>query len=226
MAHLQAYLKEHMRWPTEQRIKLGPTMTRLVTEALTKHYRLRVNVEMTSRSSGHAGTHTITLPYKGARLGMIYHEIAHVYCHQIYKERSGHTGKFWNALGIIYSQSKYLIKDILLKAKTQSKEESEAMIKAQQKVIARVMQVADRKEAAKILKATSAYKIAKVQAKIKKLESRVKRINTTLKSYRRSLVHLQRYQTIKSQKDAPQIEAIAITAHSTEPPQSLPEVKP
>lgn len=210
MSWLKAYQKEHNRWPVEQKIRLGSTMTRLVTEALAKHYGLRVRVEMTNRSSGHAWSHTIALPYKGARLGMIYHEIAHVYCNQKYQERCGHTGKFWNALGVIYSQGKFLIKDILLKAKADAKLESQAMIEAQQRVIAKTLKAADRKNEAKILKATSEYKIAKVQAKIKKLESRAKCINTKLKSYRRSLVHLQRYQSIKRQEIAPVIEAQAV----------------
>lgn len=209
MSWLKAYQKERDRWPYEHKIKLGPTMTRLVAEALAKHYQLLVRVELTNRSNGHAWSHAIRLPYKGASLGMVYHEIAHVYCHQKYQENCGHTGKFWNALGIIYSQGKFLIKDILLKAKADTELESQAMVKAQQRMIAKAEKTADRKEAAKRLKATSEYKIAKVQAKIKKLESRAKRINTTLKSYRRSLVHLQRYQSIKRQEIGPVIEAVS-----------------
>lgn len=216
MAWLKAYQREMDKWPTEQKIKLGPTMTRLVTEALAKHYNLKVRVELTNYSWGHAWSHKIVLPYKGAKLGMIYHEIAHVYCQQIYGERCGHTGRFWNALGIVYSQSKYLIKDILLKAKADTELESQAMVTAQQRLIAKTMKAAERKNEAKIRKATSEYKIAKIQAKIKKLESRAKRIQTTLKSYRRSLVHLQRYQTIKRQEIDPKIEAQPLPINPTE----------
>lgn len=206
MAYLKAYRTENLRWPNEQRIKLNSVMTRLVTEALIKHYQLRANLEMTNRSSGHAWNYLIVLPARGCSLGMIYHEIAHVYCYQKYGGNGGHTGKFWNALGVIYSQGKFLIKDILLGSKRKADQERQEMIAAQQRVIAKTMKSIERKEYAKVLKATSEYKIAKVQAKIKKLESRMKRMTTTLKSYRRSLVHLQRYQTIKQQKDTPQIE--------------------
>lgn len=190
---LKAYRTEWERYKWEWRIKLGPRFSALATETIAKIFDLRVRVELVNRSRGTCDGWRITLPYSGCSLGMVLHEIAHAYDRQKYHS-SGHTGTFVNSRGVVFHHSRVRIKELLLKVKAQIDLEAiEARANAE-RLAKREMAQAERKQNLRQIKDSRGYRIAKAEARIKRLESKAKRLQTMLRTARRSLSALRRYE--------------------------------
>lgn len=200
---LEAYRKEWTQFPREQKIQLGCRMAQLVAYELGRRFDIySLHVDMTNRSSGHAWSNRIALPYKGCSLGMIIHELAHVYNYQKYRKH-GHTGTFKNALSLIYHHSRPMMKEILLKAKATIEQEQRVFQEESRKMAIKIQSKMEREKKDKELKASRSYRIRHIEERIKNLESRKKRIETIIKSAKRSLVHLRRYESLSQQKQTP-----------------------
>ena len=190
---LKAYYREWDTYRWEWRIKLSPRFSALVAEEVAKYFNLRVRVDLTNTSRGTCDGWNICLPYKGCKLGMILHEVAHAYNRQRYRG-DGHTGTFVNAQGIVFSQSRVRIKDILLKVKAQIDQEKLEQHKIAQRLAAKEIATAERKQKSREIKSSRGYRIAKTEEKIRRLESKLKRLQTRIRTARRSLSHLKRWE--------------------------------
>lgn len=210
MRMLKAYFDERAKYPRERKIMIRPEYRILLVEKLCKRFTIenvRVDLKLRRPLSGRAWPSeyrpviALPAPRHNVSLGTVYHEIAHLFNYAKWKG-TGHTGTFWEALHSVYAFSKPELPRIFQEIRAELANRKIETSKA----LARIQKQAERKQVTKELKKTSAYKIEHLQKRIKKLESRKKRIETLLKSARRSLVYLQRYQTIKQQKDTPKIE--------------------
>lgn len=212
MGNLKVYQWEREKYPAEQKI-LVPVNERVpLTMAIAKHLNIPVRqVSLRRRNGGGQywgdGVILLPVPDKECSLGTIYHELAHALNHRRNGEH-GHTGQFKNCVGLVYSFANADLEQIWTKVRSDLSLQHTEAVKVQEHMMARASKVAMRRLEQKALKATSSYKIAKVEAKIKRLESKAKRIENLLKSYRRSLVHLRRYETIRNKKYVPEIESL------------------
>lgn len=182
MAYLQAYREEHEKYPTEQKIKLSARMAALVTDALARLHGLKLlAIKTESRTVGHAYNYGVNLPANHCTLGLVLHELAHVYNHQRY-HGDGHTGTFKNALGILYHHSRPNYKRILLNAKAQIDKENAEYRAQAERMAEREKRRNEKMQALAEKKSSRVYRIEHLTKRIAKLQSRRKRIETMIRT--------------------------------------------
>lgn len=193
MTWLKAYDIECQKYPWAQSIELSARHAELVTEKVLEILGLGTRVAMTNISWGRGSKYKITLPSKGCSFGMVLHEVAHAYNQHRWNGR-GHTGTFKDALGIVYSLAKVRQEEILSGVKAQVDKENAEAQKNLQRMAQREIATAERKQSLRQIKDSRGYRIAKAEARIKRLESKAKRLQTMLRTARRSLSALRRYE--------------------------------
>lgn len=203
MSYLQIYTWEHETFPWFQRIKIRPEYRHIIARKIAHHFKIICRyVELNTRGGGLAHGTTIQLPNvnKSCSLGLIIHELAHLYDYQV-NENSGHQKTFKKVLIKLYCElNRELVKQICDHARETVIQEKLHL----QKEAEKQMCLAQKKREQITFRRSRYYKIQMLQKRVKRLERRFKGIQTRLKTATRALnlqMRLDAYEKAKQELD-------------------------
>jgi predicted SprT family Zn-dependent metalloprotease len=112
---LKIYAWEHRIFKDMYDIWILPEHKERVTRALAKHFGITLNhLQFTkyhnAEANGYLGL--IKLPRKACQIGLIIHELAHLYNYQ-YNGQRGHRKAFKKSLIKLMVESKYILDEVL-----------------------------------------------------------------------------------------------------------------
>lgn len=197
----KCYAWEHEKFPWHYRIRIAPEHRWAVATELSKRFGIKdMRVQLDRRGGGEAFVmeRRIRLPSHryGCSLGLILHEIAHVY-DWIHYEGNGHRASFKKAMIKLSIETRMYRHLIPIYAKIRQ-ERAEVMKRRvaqserSQRVIAAADRAAQRKIALKAEKKTPEYRLASAKARSKALATRIKRLVTAQRKADRQVRALER----------------------------------
>ncbi len=193
MSALKVYSWEWKQFPWQWHVEIKPEYRRSLTLALAKHWGLTwARVAEVTRGNGHAdkyGLIKLPGPTYPCKLGLIIHELAHLYDGKVYKG-NGHRASFKKS--VIKLQVEVRTYRLLPPIFAAIRRDKAAGLVQMNKATTRAMARAERLAEARRLAHSPARRLQATQERVKRLRTRIKRLQTALKKAERQERRLNR----------------------------------
>jgi hypothetical protein len=208
MAAFKTYRWEKQTFQWHYRINILEKYRKPLTFALATHFGIRLREVQLRCKRAESGKcfqdwQMIRLPRPELKcsLGIIIHELAHLYDYQVY-QHTGHQGSFRKSVIKLYVESKGIMTKTLDKVRAEIQNEEKLSHRITQKVIKKN----ERSLLKKQLRKTPQHKIERLRKRIKKLETRLKRTQTLLKKAKKTLIRQEKKATPGGQPVEAQVQ--------------------